>query len=550
MSDLNIILAQINPTVGDLAGNYEKILDVWLDNAEADFIVFPEMVTTGYPADDLLLKPIFINAIAPFIKKLIEASKDFKAHALIGLPLMDGDVLRNAAYVIGDGTIQHTIFKFNLPNTGVFDEKRYFAYGDKMPEPYTFKGHKLGLMICEDVWHSNVAAHLKAQGADILIVPNASPFQIDKVERRAEQAHARIAETGLPLIYVNQYGGQDDLVFDGQSFAMDAHGTITHQLPAFEENIVSISIALPSLTSPPSSRDLIAGSPLEPQEDSDLRRNDEDINEILYKAVTLGLRDYIHKNGFKGIFLGLSGGIDSALSAVIAVDAIGADNVHCVMMPSPYTSQDSLDDAAECATLLGVKLDTIPIENGMKALDDMLDKFVDKDAGTTTFENIQSRLRGLTLMALSNETGKMVLSTGNKSEMAVGYATLYGDMCGGYNALKDLYKGRVYALSEWRNTQSPAIPERIITKAPSAELKPDQTDQDTLPPYDVLDDILECLIEKEMAIEDIPHDHATVLRVSKMLDRNEYKRRQAPPGPKVTLKAFGRDRRYPITNGF
>ena len=539
MTDLTIILAQINPTVGDLAGNFEGILEVWTKHKDADFIVFPEMPTTGYPADDLLLKPRFISAVQDHIEQLIAASKDFKAHALIGLPLMDGDDLRNAAHVIGDGKIQHTIFKFNLPNTGVFDEKRYFAYGDKIPEPYDFKEHKLGLMICEDVWHENVAAHLKAQGAEILIVPNASPFQTDKLDRRYEQAQARIKETGLPVIYVNQYGGQDDLVFDGQSFVMNAQGNITHQLPAFEETFFSLKTSRSKTGS------------LMILEDSDRRRKDN-INEeeILYKAVTLGLRDYITKNGFKGILLGLSGGIDSAISAAIAVDAIGASNVHCVMMPSPYTSQESLDDAAECAKLLSVTLDTIPISEGMEAVANMVDKHVDKNGTSTTFENIQSRLRGLTLMALSNETGKMVLSTGNKSEMAVGYATLYGDMCGGFNAIKDLYKGQVYALSRWRNTQSPAIPERIITKAPSAELKPDQTDQDTLPPYDVLDDILEYLIEKEMALEDIPHDIKTVKRVYAMLTRNEYKRAQAPLGPKVTAKAFGGDRRYPVTNGF
>lgn len=524
MKDLNIVLAQINPTVGDLSGNYDKIINVWHDHKDADLIIFSETVTTGYPADDLLCRPSFVRPIHESIDKLVEQSKNHNAHLLIGTPWQENDKLYNAAHIIGDGKIQHTIYKYKLPNTGVFDEKRYFAYGDIMPDIYELKGHKLGIMICEDVWHQDVSTHLAKQGAEILIVPNASPYTTRKKQDREKESRARIKETGLPLIYVNQFGGQDDLVFDGQSFIMDKDGAITHQLPAFEECITSLN--------------------------DNLRVDDISIEEQLYKAVTLGLKDYIHKNGFKGVLLGLSGGIDSGLSAAIAVDALGANNVHCVMMPSPYTSQDSLDDAAECAKLLGTKLDTINIAQGMKALDTMLGDHVDENSGTTTFENIQSRLRGMTLMALSNETGKMVLTTGNKSEMAVGYATLYGDMCGGYNALKDLYKQQVYKLSEWRNTQSYVIPTRIITKAPSAELKPDQTDQDTLPPYDVLDDILECLIEKEMSVDDIPHDKDTVLRVAGMLKLNEYKRRQAPPGPKVTSKAFGRDRRYPITNGF
>ncbi len=537
MIDLDIILAQTNPTVGDLSGNFDKISNIWRDNNEADLIVFSETVTTGYPADDLLCRPSFIDSIHDKINNLVEQSKKHNAFILMGTPWKEDGKLYNAALIIGEGKIQHKFFKRHLPNYGVFDDKRHFSSFTGTPDIYELKGQKLGVLICEDMWFKDVAADLKAQGADILISPNGSPFHATKSERRIEVARARVKETGLPLIYVNQIGGQDDLVFDGGSFVMDTSGNITHQLPVFVEHTTSMSPF---------------GSTEGSQTDSLIKsKNDKTtLEQKLYQAVTLGLKDYVHKNGFKGVLIGLSGGIDSALSAAIAVDALGADNVHCVMMPSPYTSQDSLDDAAECAKLLGVKLDTIEISNGMKAFDDMLGKHTDKNANTTTFENIQSRLRGMTLMALSNETGKMVLTTGNKSEMAVGYATLYGDMCGGYNTLKDLYKGQVYALSEWRNTQSHVIPTRIITKAPSAELKPNQTDQDTLPPYDVLDDILGCLIEKEMAIDDIPHDKETVIRVAKMLKRNEYKRRQAPPGPKVTIKAFGRDRRYPITNGF
>lgn len=520
----DIILAQLNPTVGDLDGNLNKICDVRDKNANADLIIYPEMIITGYPADDLLLKPSFIKNVHQKIQTLIEESKNRKPYLVIGTPWEEDNKLYNAALVIGDGKIKYKIFKQNLPNYDVFDEKRHFTAAEKMPDIFELKDKKLGLMICEDMWDDAISTHLKNQGADILIALNGSPYQTDIIERRHEQAAKRTKETGLPLIYLNQIGGQDDLVFDGASFAMSGEGQITHQLKSFEEQIISYNAPViePSLSQ----------------------------EETLYGAVTLGLKDYNQKNSFKGILIGLSGGIDSALSAAIAVDAIGADNVHSVMMPSPYTSQDSLDDTAECAKLLGIKLDTISITDGMTALDTMLDSHTDKTGKATTFENIQSRLRGITLMALSNETDKMVLSTGNKSEMAVGYATLYGDMCGGYNALKDLYKTQVYALSKWRNEQSHVIPDRIITKAPTAELKDNQTDQDTLPPYDILDDILECLIEKEMAADDIPHDKATVLKVWTMLDRSEYKRRQAPPGPKVTNKAFGRDRRYPITNGF
>lgn len=521
---LDFILAQLNPTTGDLKGNLNKIRAVRDANKDSDLIIFSEMIMTGYPIDDLVLKPSFMENVETHIQTLVSESKNHKAQLLIGTPLRQNGKIFNAALVIGDGEIKHIVIKHRLPNDGVFDEKRYFSYGNAMSNIYKLNGVKLGIMICEDMWHKDMSAHLKSQGADILIIPNGSPFQSDIVERREHEARTRISETSLPLIYVNQIGGQDDLVFDGQSFVMDKDGNKIIQLPAFEKSNTSTN-----------ETKLIAPLPKE---------------EIFYKAVTLGLKDYVQKNGFKGVLIGLSGGIDSALSAAIAVDAIGAENVHCVMMPSPYTSQDSLDDAAECAKLLGVKLDTIQISDGMTALDNMLADHTDKQSGSTTFENIQSRLRGMTLMALSNESGKMVLSTGNKSEMAVGYATLYGDMCGGYNALKDLYKGEVYALSEWRNTQGLVIPTRIITKAPSAELKPDQTDQDTLPPYDVLDDILECLIEREMGVDDIPHDHDTVLKIWGMLDRNEYKRRQSPPGPKITTKAFGRDRRYPITNGF
>lgn len=520
----HILIAQLNPTVGDLRGNLDKIRLV-RDNAPSntDLIIFSEMITSGYPTDDLVLKPHFMDRIETHIDALVKESANIKPALLLSTPWRQEGKLYNATLLIARGKIQHIAQKYHLPNYGVFDEKRVFEQGN-LPLPIDFKGTKLGIMTCEDMWYPDVAAHLKEHGAEILIVPNGSPYQTDIYTLRHEQAAARIKETGLPLIYVNQVGGQDELVFDGASFLMDTSGTITHQLPFFEE--ATHDISTPIMIETPSEA------------------------EAIYKAATLGLKDYVQKNGFPGVVIGMSGGIDSALSAAIAVDALGAENVHCVMMPSPYTSQDSLDDAAECSKMLGATLDTISIEPAMAAFDEMLEGQIDKPNSGTTFENIQSRARGVTLMALSNASGAMVLSTGNKSEMAVGYATLYGDMCGGFNALKDLYKGQVYALSNWRNTQSRVIPERIITKAPSAELKPDQTDQDTLPPYDILDDILECLIEKELAPEDIPHDQETVLKIWRMLDLAEYKRRQAPPGVKITSRAFGRNRRYPITNGF
>jgi NAD+ synthase len=411
-----------------------------------------------------------------------------------------------------------------LPNNGVFDEKRVFTAG-ALSDVMRFRGRTLGVLICEDMWEADVAAHLKAQGAELLISLNASPYSTQKAKQRIVHAHARCTENNLPLLYVNQIGGQDELAFDGASFVMDQTGTVTHQLKKYEEDLRTLSLG----------------------DAPDALQAPESLAEM-YGALVLGLRDYILKNNFPGILLGLSGGIDSALAAIIAADAIGADKVHCVMMPSRYTSQDSLDDAAELADNLGCTYEIKSIDAPMAAFEGLIE-----DLNGTAHENMQSRSRALILMALSNANGKMVLSTGNKSEMAVGYATLYGDMCGGYNALKDVYKTQVYALSAWRNTQGHVMPERIITKAPTAELKDNQTDQDSLPPYDVLDDILECLIESEMSIAQITargHDTAIVTRVWSMLDRAEYKRKQAPPGTVLTTKSFGRDRRYPMTNQF
>jgi len=528
---LKLTLAQLNPIVGALDSNTDKMLDAWAQ-AESDLVIFPEMSICGYPPEDLVLKPSFIDSIESCVAKLCTTSKDFLAAALISCPwIMNGKAF-NVVHLIENGEIKSTQAKYHLPTYGVFDEHRIFTPGP-LPTPIDFHEHKLGILICEDMWYPDIATHLKNQGADILIVPNASPYEITKDETRLDIAKPRVSETTLPLIYVNQVGGQDELVFDGGSFVLSEKGDVLFQGAEFKEDIYTISLS--------NDHGAWSGNGIESIPHPD------DMEE-LYNALVLGLHDYIHKNGFPGVLLGLSGGIDSALSAVIAADAIGAENVHCVMMPSPFTSQDSLDDAAALAKNLGCPYDIISIEKPMDAFENTI-----PDLKGVAHENMQSRTRGLILMAMSNASGEMVLSTGNKSEVAVGYATLYGDMCGGFNALKALYKMQVYALSEWRNRNGEVIPKRIITKAPTAELKDNQTDQDSLPKYEELDDILECLVEHDMATAEIVkrgHDEATVTRVWKMLDRAEYKRRQAPPGVKITSRAFGRDRRYPVTNKF
>jgi NAD+ synthase len=546
---LTITMAQLNPTVGDIVGNIKKIQAVYEKHKiQADIIVFTEMVVSGYPTDDLVLKPFFIDHVMRSVEQLAMTIDGLGAGLLISAPWRDNGKVYNAALLLHDGKIVAKRFKHNLPNYGVFDEVRVFAAGD-LPMPIEFKGARLGVLTCEDMWFPEVTAHLKKHEAEILLVPNGSPYEVDKEHIRLQMAQARVAETGLPLLYINQIGGQDELVFDGASFVLDHHGKVLSQLPShteyvsttiWEQDVNRIWICKSCETS----HDLYKGS------------------ESIYQTLVLGLRDYVNKNGFPGVLLGMSGGIDSALSAAIAVDALGAARVRCYMMPSPYTSQDSLDDASECSNLLGVQHSSVSIKPAMEAFDVMFkDACSQNDTGVTA-ENIQARSRGMLLMALSNATGYMVLSTGNKSEMSVGYATLYGDMCGGYNVLKDVYKMTVFELCRWRNDNHPSgglgatgrvIPERIITKPPSAELKPNQTDQDNLPPYEVLDDILYSMVEKEMSLGDIVsrgHSLETVNRVWKLLDRAEYKRRQAPPGVKISRKAFGRDRRYPITNKF
>jgi len=545
---LTIALAQINPTVGDIAANTDLVraAHAKAHTRGCDLLVTGELVISGYPPEDLVLKSSFQDAVKRAVDELAELTLDGAPGLLISAPWQEDGHLYNAALLLDRGRIMAQVPKVILPNYGVFDEKRLFTPGPQ-PGAVNFRGLKLGVMSCEDMWQPDVAENLMKDGAELLVVVNASPYEMDKPDTRMELARDRVSETGLALVYVNQVGGQDELVFDGGSFVLDQNGALKVRLAAFESVIETVSFAWHDDTLSPE-----PGSIADPLDD----------NAAIYKALVLGLQDYVNKNYFPAVLIGLSGGVDSAISAAVAVDALGADRVRCVMMPSPFTSQHSLEDAAHAAKMLAVHLDTIPIKPAMDAFDGMLkDQFATHPPDTTE-ENIQARTRGLILMALSNKFSTMVLSTGNKSEMSVGYATLYGDMCGGYNVLKDVYKTRVYELCQWRNShwvdgflgpQGRAVPERILTKAPSAELKPGQTDQDTLPPYAELDDILSCLIEHDMSVDDIiqrGYTRAVVERVWRMLDRAEYKRRQAPPGVKITSRAFGRDRRYPLTNGF
>ena len=547
---LRIALAQINPVVGDVSGNADKVRAARAEAAEhgADLVVFGELVLAGYPPEDLVLKPAFQDACRTATEALAKATEDGGPALLVTTPWLAEGKLYNAVLLLDQGAIQAIRFKVDLPNYSVFDEKRVFAAGP-LPGPINFRDVRIGVPICEDIWSTQVVECLEETGAELLLVPNGSPFEVDKTDVRLNHVIGRVTESGLPLAYVNQVGGQDELAFEGASFVVNADRTLAVQMVSWQEAVVVTEWSRdPADGVWKCAPGTIAAAP--------------DRSEQVYQAAMLALRDYVNKNGFPGVLIGLSGGIDSAISAAIAVDALGPERVHCVMMPSPYTSQESLDDAQGVVDALGMPYDTISIGPAMQAFDEMLaHAFTGKNADTTE-ENIQARSRGLTLMALSNKFGHMVLSTGNKSEMSVGYATLYGDMCGGYNVLKDIYKTTVFAISKWRNAHKPAgafgadgvvIPWNIINKPPSAELKPDQTDQDSLPPYDELDDILHCFVEHEMRVEQVVargHDLATVKRIWNMVDIAEYKRRQAPPGVKISMRAFGKDRRYPITNAF
>ena len=542
-----IALAQLNPVVGDIAGNLARARAARARAMDADVILFSELFIVGYSPEDLVLTPALQKDARAAVEELARDTADGGPAILMGTPWAQHDELFNAVATLDGGKIAGLTFKYELPNYGVFDEKRVFHRGPT-PDPVTVRGVKLGIPICEDIWKQDVTIWLADAGAEIFCVPNGSPFEAGKEDVRLKLAASRIHETGVPLIYLNQLGGQDEVVYDGASFVLNADGKIAVALPSWEERVT-----ITDWTRDGGGKWVCApGDTFVAQ----------DRSSQVYHAMVLALRDYVNKNRFPGVVLGLSGGIDSALSAAVAVDALGADRVRCVMLPSRYTSRESLEDADACARMLGVTYETIEIERAVAAMDETL---AAPFAGTridTSEENIQSRLRGVILMALSNKFGPMVLTTGNKSEMSVGYATLYGDMCGGYNVLKDIYKTEVFRLSHWRNQNSPAgalgpqgrvIPERIIDKPPSAELRPDQTDQDSLPPYDILDGILECLVEHECSFEQTVakgFDPATVKRIEHLLYISEYKRRQAPPGVKISSRNFGRDRRYPITNAF
>jgi len=544
---LKIALAQLNPIVGDLSGNAGLLKQARAEAAAsgADIVVASELFLTGYPPEDLVLKRSFLTRARRMVDDLVALTADGGPALIFGAPMIDGGQLHNSV-VAADGGKMAVRHKHHLPNYAVFDEKRLFHAGP-LPAPVEMRGVRVGVPICEDIWFGDVCAHLKAEGAELLVSPNGSPFERGKHEKRCAHARARVGETGLPLVYVNQFGGQDELVFDGGSFVMAGDGTIAVQGAVWSSDVIVT--------------DWCAGEGpwgCTPQAAASVP---DDLAQI-YQAAMLGLRDYVNKNGFPGVLLGLSGGIDSAICAAMAVDALGADHVHAVMLPSRYTSRSSLDDAAACAGALGIRLDTVPIAPPVEAVETVLsDMFVGTNADITE-ENIQSRLRGTLLMAVSNKFGSMVVTTGNKSEVSVGYATLYGDMNGGYNPIKDIYKTEVFKLARWRNGHVPetgmgpagvVIPETIIEKPPSAELRPDQKDEDSLPPYDALDDILFCLVEDELGVDEIVargHAKDVVRRIEHLLYVSEYKRRQAAPGAKIGARNFGRDRRYPITNGF
>jgi NAD+ synthase len=556
-AELTIAIAQTNPTVGDIEGNLERIrgFRARAAAAGADLVVFSELVVVGYPPEDLVLKPALQEVARGAVEALAADTGDGGPAVILGAPWLERGLLYNAMLLLQGGRVATARYKHDLPNYGVFDEKRVFAQG-AVPGPIAFpfagaRGSeqiRIGGMVCEDMWTEDVAEALEESGAEILIVPNGSPFEHDKQDVRLNLAVARVTETGLPLIYCNQVGGQDELVFDGASFVLNADRRLAAQASAFEEQLLITRWRRATNEA----WSCIEGEVAPPVTGL----------EAIYRAMCLGLRDYVGKNRFPGVVLGLSGGIDSALSAAVAVDALGPERVHAVMMPSRYTSAASTEDAKAVADALGIRLDAVPIEPAVEGFAGMLEPLFRGLAPDITEENIQARIRGVILMAISNKLGPMVLTTGNKSEMSVGYATLYGDMCGGYSVLKDVYKTMVFALARWRNQQRPAdargpagrvIPERVITKPPSAELRPDQTDQDSLPPYEQLDAILQGLIEDDLSARELVaagHDPAVVRKVSNLLDLAEYKRRQAPPGVKITHKAFGRDRRYPITNAF
>ena len=548
INKIKIYLCQLNFHVGDLNKNLEKIISTreGVKNKGGDLCIFSELSITGYPPEDLVLRKSFIYAVENVIVKLISLSKDGGPAIIVGYPRNYNDKLKNSAALIDNGSIS-IVDKFHLPNYGVFDEARVFN-SERVSGPLVFKGIRIGLMICEDMWYPDVAESLQESGAQILIVINGSPFDQNKEDERISVAVSRVVETNLPLIYVNQIGGQDELVFDGGSFALNNNSKLCLQSSLWVESEDCLELSI--------------------NNNGLLDINDSVINKISngleskYNAMVLGLRDYVIKNNFKGVLLGLSGGIDSALAAAISVDALGSDKVRGIRMPSQYSSQGSLDDAEETSKLLNIKIDTINIEDINTSYLNNLDSLFAGLANDLTEENIQSRIRGVILMAVSNKFGDMLVSTGNKSEISVGYTTIYGDMNGGFSALKDAYKTDVYKLSKWRNINynklylgpnSFVVPLNSINKEPSAELNLNQKDQDSLPPYEVLDEILKNIIEDEASLDTIiklGHDRQLVHRIYRLLLLSEYKRRQSAPGVKLTARSFGKERRYPITNAF
>ncbi|MBV1706698.1 MAG: NAD+ synthase [Hyphomicrobiales bacterium] len=541
-----LALAQVNSTVGDIAGNVARVRAARAAAGKVDLVMFSELFLSGYPPEDLVLKPAFIEACAAAAAELAADTADGGPALLVGLPVQADGHIHNAIALLDNGRIEALRFKHDLPNYGVFDEKRVFAPGP-LPGPIMFRGLRIGVPICEDIWGPDPVECIAETGGEILLVANGSPYHTAKNDQRLNVAVARVKESGLPLVYLNQIGGQDELVFDGGSFALQGDGSLAAQMPNFQEQVGITTWQ----------RSAEGWRCIEAPRAVPLDGDEAD-----YAACVLGLRDYVEKNRFPGVVLGLSGGIDSALCAAMAVDALGPARVHAIMLPFRFTAQSSLDDAAACAKALGIRYDVLPIAAAVAGLEQVLEPLFSGTMRGITEENLQSRARGTLLMSLSNKFGAMVLTTGNKSEMSVGYATLYGDMNGGFNPLKDLYKMQVFALSRLRNHWRPqgglgpvgtVIPASIIDKPPSAELRENQTDQDSLPPYEVLDAILTCLVEQEMRVADIVaqgHDRDTVRKIERLLYLAEYKRRQSAPGVKISTRNFGRDRRYPISNGF